>query len=67
MKKLEQLFESLLWESRLVVAAVVASLLSGVAMFYMATVDAWYMLVHPPGGLRRHCSSPSVQLCARPR
>jgi uncharacterized membrane protein YqhA len=47
MKKLEQLFESLLWESRLVVvAAVVASLLSGLAMFYMATVDAWYMIVH---------------------
>ena len=47
MKKFEELFESLLWESRLVVIfAVIASLLSAFAVFYMATVDAWYMLVH---------------------
>jgi uncharacterized membrane protein YqhA len=46
-KKLEGYFESLLWESRLVVlAAVVGSLLAGLAMFYMATIDAWYTIVH---------------------
>ncbi len=47
MRRLEHWFETFLWQSRLVViAAVVASLFSGLAMFYMATVDAWYMIVH---------------------
>ncbi|MEJ2061119.1 MAG: YqhA family protein [Gammaproteobacteria bacterium] len=47
MKKLEQVFESFLWNSRLVVlAAVVASLAAAIAVFYMATVDTWYMLTH---------------------
>ena len=47
MKKLEKLFESFLWKSRLVVLfAVVASLLSAVACFYMASVDAFYMVTH---------------------
>lgn len=50
MKQLEARFEGLLWNSRLVVlAAVIASLLSGFAMFYMATVDAVYMLIHLGG------------------
>lgn len=47
MKKVERVFESLLWDSRFVVIfAVIASLLSALAMFFMATVDAWYMLSH---------------------
>lgn len=41
------MFENALWQSRFVVlAAVVASLLTSFAMFFMATVDAFYMLVH---------------------
>jgi len=40
-------FETFLWRSRLVVMlAVIASLASAMAMFYMATVDAWYMISH---------------------
>lgn len=47
MKRLEQLFEGFLWNSRyIVIAAVIASLGAGIAMFYIATVDAFYMLVH---------------------
>lgn len=47
MKKVENIFETLLWNSRFVVIfAVVASLLTALAMFFMATVDAWYMLSH---------------------
>ena len=43
----ERIFESFLWNSRFVVlAAVVASLASGLAMFYIATVDAFYMISH---------------------
>ncbi len=42
-----KIFESLLWNSRLVVlSAVVASLLAAIAMFYMASVDAFYMISH---------------------
>ncbi len=41
------MFENLLWNSRLVVlAAVIASLLAAFAMFYMASVDAFYMIAH---------------------
>ena len=41
------MFEKVLWESRFVVlTAVIASLLSSFAMFFMATVDAVYMLLH---------------------
>lgn len=41
------MFERTLWESRLVVyVAVITSLVTGLAMFYMATVDAYYMLSH---------------------
>lgn len=47
MKKVERIFETLLWDSRFVVIfAVIASLFSALAMFYMATVDAYYMLSH---------------------
>ncbi len=42
---IKQYFERLLWRSRfLVMAAVVTSLLISFAMFYIATVDAWYTL-----------------------
>jgi len=44
---IEKLFENSLWNSRLVVlSAVVASLLTAFAMFYIATVDVWFMLSH---------------------
>lgn len=47
MKWIETAFEGFLWNSRLaVLAAVLASLASALAMFYMATVDTWYMIVH---------------------
>ena len=47
MKVVERFFEGLLWESRFAVLfAVVASLLSSLAVFYMATVDAYYMISH---------------------
>jgi uncharacterized membrane protein YqhA len=47
MHRLEQVFEKLLWNSRLVVLfAVVASLLSAFGMFYLASVDAFYLLKH---------------------
>lgn len=44
---MEKIFENFLWHSRLIVLlAVVASLASAVAMFFMASVDAWYMISH---------------------
>ncbi len=47
MKKVEAVFEAFLWRSRLVVLfAVVASLLTGFGIFYVTTVDVWYMLSH---------------------
>lgn len=47
MKKIERSFENFLWQSRLVVlAAVLISLVSSLAMFFMATVDAFYMISH---------------------
>ena len=47
MNKIEVLFEAFLWRSRLVVLfAVVASLLTGFGIFYVTTVDVWYMLSH---------------------
>lgn len=47
MNKVERIFEGAIWQSRLVVlSAVVASLLAGFAMFFVATVDAFYMLLH---------------------
>jgi uncharacterized membrane protein YqhA len=47
MKKIEAIFESGLWSSRFVVLfAVVASLFTAFAMFFMATVDAWFLVSH---------------------
>lgn len=47
MRGLEKLFESVLWESRLVViVAVITSLLASLTMFYLTTVDAYYMVSH---------------------
>lgn len=47
MKRIETLFESVLWNSRFVVLfAVIGSLLAGLAIFYMATVDVVILLQH---------------------
>jgi len=47
MKFLERLFEGSLWNSRFVVmAAVLGSLFAGFAIFYMATVDVVYLVMH---------------------
>ncbi len=47
MNFIEKLFEGTLWNTRFVVlAAVVGSLLAGMAIFYMATVDVVYLLKH---------------------
>ena len=47
MRWLEHVFEGILWKSRLVVlVAVIASLLVSFAIFFMATVDVGYMLLH---------------------
>ncbi|BDZ74944.1 membrane protein [Methylophaga marina] len=44
---MERLFEKALWNSRFVVlVAVIASLITALAMFYMATVDVYYLLSH---------------------
>lgn len=46
-KNLETAFEGVLWQSRFIVLfAVIASLFCSVTMFYMATVDAFYTVVH---------------------
>ena len=46
-KKLEKWFEYWLWNSRfIVIFAVVASAFAALTMFYMATVDAFYMVSH---------------------
>jgi uncharacterized membrane protein YqhA len=46
-KFLESLFEGALWNSRFVVlTAVVGSLLAGIAIFYMATVDVVFLFQH---------------------
>ncbi|MCU7812385.1 MAG: YqhA family protein, partial [Candidatus Thiodiazotropha sp. (ex Notomyrtea botanica)] len=58
---MEKTFEKLLWNSRLVVlAAVVASLLAAIAMFYMASVDAVYMISH-----LAHYASPALSVVER--
>ena len=47
MKKIERAFEAFLWNSRFVVLlAVIASLTVAFGMFFMATVDAFYMISH---------------------
>jgi uncharacterized membrane protein YqhA len=58
---LERWFESFLWESRLVVlSAVLCSLLAAFAIFFMASVDALYMLSH-----LAHYASPELTAEAR--
>lgn len=47
MKYFEWLFEGSLWNSRFVIlSAVVGSLFAGFAIFYMATVDVVYLVLH---------------------
>ena len=47
MNTLKKYFESFLWDSRFVVLfAVLASLVSSMAMFYIATADAVFMVSH---------------------
>lgn len=47
MNKIEAYFEKFLWSSRLsVMAAVIASLVSSLAMFYLITVDTVSMISH---------------------
>tara|TARA_R110000772_G_scaffold247958_1_gene361907 strand:+ start:379 stop:897 length:519 start_codon:yes stop_codon:yes gene_type:complete len=44
---IEKVFETLLWNSRfVVVVAVIVSLITAFAMFYMASVDAFYLISH---------------------
>jgi uncharacterized membrane protein YqhA len=58
---LERGFEQFLWNSRLVVlAAVLSSLLSSFGMFFLASVDAYYMLTHLV-----HYADPSLTAEAR--
>jgi len=46
-RKLETAFEGFLWQSRFVVLfAVIASLFTALTMFFIATVDAYYMATH---------------------
>lgn len=47
LKLIELSFEKLLWSGRFVVVfAVIASMAAAVAIFYMATVDVFYLLTH---------------------
>ncbi len=47
MKYIEWLFEGGLWNSRFVILfAVLGSLFAGFAIFYMATVDVWNLVLH---------------------
>lgn len=47
MKFLESLFEGTLWNSRFIILlAVLGSLLAGIAIFCMATVDVVYLVMH---------------------
>lgn len=48
--KIEKAFEYILWNSRFIVLfAVVVSALAAIMMFYMATVDAFYVITHFAG------------------
>ena len=47
MKLLEFIFEGALWNSRFVIfSAVIGSLVAGFVMFYMATVDVYFLVQH---------------------
>jgi uncharacterized membrane protein YqhA len=44
---IERMFEKFLWNSRFIVlVAVIASLVTAIAMFYIATVDVWVLVSH---------------------
>ena len=61
MNQLERIFEGLLWNSRfVVVAAVVSSILGAFALFFMTTVDAYYMISH-----LLNYASPALDMAAR--
>lgn len=61
LKILERWFENVLWNSRfVVVVAVVASMVSAIAVFFISTVDVWYLVVHI-----FHYSDPSLSAEAR--
>ena len=61
MNFLESLFEGSLWNSRFVIlAAVLGSLFAGFAIFYMATVDVVYLVVHA-----LHYADPDMAVEAR--
>ena len=50
LQRVEKAFESLLWNSRLVVLlAVVASLAVAMVMFFVATLDVWHLVTHLGG------------------
>jgi uncharacterized membrane protein YqhA len=47
LRKIESMFETALWQSRLIVIlAVLCSLVAAIAMFYVATIDAYIMVIH---------------------
>lgn len=61
MSVLENWFEKGLWSSRLIVlSAVIASLVTSVGLFYMSTVDAWYLVSH-----LTHYASPDLAMDER--
>jgi uncharacterized membrane protein YqhA len=61
MKFMEWLFEGALWNSRFVIlAAVIGSLFAGFAIFYMATVDVVYLVMHIT-----HYADPDLAIEAR--
>ncbi len=61
MNSLDRVFQGVLWNSRLIViAAVVASILGALGLFFMASVDSFYMLSHLSG-----YASPSLDAEAR--
>lgn len=58
---MERTIENILWKSRLIViTGVIASMVGAVALFYMASVDAFYMVAH-----LLHYASPSLDMAAR--
>ena len=58
---LERWFGGVIWSSRLVVIlAVISSLISAIALFYMSTVDAWVLVSH-----LLHYGSPDLDSAAR--
>ncbi len=61
MKRAERVIEGFLWDSRLVVmSAVVAAIIGAFALFYMTTVDTFYMVSHIIG-----YASPALDGAAR--